>query len=256
MKKRQFVQTHPAFDYSGEPARDYSVSDSHIISCLQGMEALMDIDAYIIDYISQTVLYATRISIIRPEWEKAGGALSVDYFEDLIIPGDLARISEVNAKVYEFLCALPLKQRRGFYFTQDFRVRGGNNKPVLVNHRGTVLELTGNGSPRLTLCINSRPTNDKPGNSYIKVTGSNRVYEYIPAAGAFVEVKTQKLTPKALSVLELAGSGMTEARIARTLGISVHTVKYHKRKIFLQTGTANTAEAVQWMNNQKKLAGR
>ena len=40
------------------------------------------------------------------------------------------------------------------------------------------------------------------------------------------------------------------------LGISLPTVKYHKKKIFARIGVKNTAEAIQWMNNQKKLVKR
>ncbi|MCD8167517.1 MAG: helix-turn-helix transcriptional regulator [Bacteroides sp.] len=256
MKKRHFVQSHPLHDYLEESGKDYSGKDGYLIQSLQAMETVMDLDAYIIDYIGQRVLYATRNSIIRTQWERAGRSLSVDFFEGLILPEDLERISEVNPKVYEFLYNLPVKRRKEMYFTQDFRVWGKNRKPVLINHRGTILDLTESGSLRLTLYINSYPTHDQPGNSYIKLTGSHKVYEYIAASGRFVEVKTQKITSKALAVLELAGSGKSESGIAELLGISVHTVKYHKKKIFAQTGTKNTAEAIQWMNNQKKLSNR
>ncbi|MCD8167518.1 MAG: helix-turn-helix transcriptional regulator [Bacteroides sp.] len=45
-----------------------------------------------------------------------------------------------------------------------------------------------------------------------------------------------------------------EKEIADILGISVNTVKYHKRTILRQLNVSNTAEAVQWMNSQKKLS--
>ena len=44
--------------------------------------------------------------------------------------------------------------------------------------------------------------------------------------------------------------------MAVILGISLPTFKYHKKKIFARIGVKNTAEAIQWMNNQKKLVKR
>lgn len=218
------------------------------------MESMMDIDAYIIDYINDRILYATHNSIVRKLVNKIGNPFkSLDYLDEFIVPEEHSRLSVVNSKVYEFLYSLPLNRRWNLYFTQDYRIKGAYNKSVLINHKGGILDLTNSGALRLTLCINSYPTHDKPGNSYIKMTDTNTVYEYITGSGKFIEVKTQKLTSKALSVLELASNGKSEQQIAYELGISLHTVKYHKKRIFAQTGAKNTAEAIQWMNNQKKL---
>lgn len=71
-----------------------------------------------------------------------------------------------------------------------------------------------------------------------------------------MEVKTQRLTSKAMMILKLASNGKTETEMAGILGISLPTVKYHKKKIFARIGVKNTAEAIQWMNNQKKLVKR
>ena len=59
-----------------------------------------------------------------------------------------------------------------------------------------------------------------------------------------------------MTILKLASNGKTETEIAEILGISIPTVKYHKKKIFARIGVKNTAEAIQWMNNQKKLVKR
>ena len=99
-------------------------------------------------------------------------------------------------------------------------------------------------------------TSDKTGNAYIKMTDTQTVYEFLPSAQKFVEVKNQRLTSKATKVLMLASNGKNEVQIAKELGIFVNTVIYHKKKVFAQLGVKNTAEAIQWMNNQKKLIKR
>ncbi len=128
---------------------------------------------------------------------------------------------------------------------------------ILMNQKVTILDLTNDGVIRLGLCVISYPTTDKPGNAYVKLNDNSAVLQYIPSTHTFVEVKTQRLTPKSMTLLKLASNGKTEAEIAEKLGISIHTVKYHKKKkIFAQIGVKNTAEAIQWMNNQKKLVKR
>jgi len=40
------------------------------------------------------------------------------------------------------------------------------------------------------------------------------------------------------------------------LGISLKTVKYHKRMILRQLNVRNTTEAVQWSNSQKTMTDK
>jgi len=256
---RHFVQSHPFHTFSKEDYTDYSHKDKYFIQCLKAMEDIMDIDAYIIDYVNERVLYATKDSSILREnsYVNSNSFIGLTYFDNTISSEDLPMISVINSKVYEFVYSLPVERRLNLYFTQDFRVKTkGSNKTVLINHRGTVLDLTDKGALRLTLCMNSFPTNEKPGNAYLKLTDTNTIYEFMKSSQKFVEVKTQKLTSQATTVLKLASNGKTESQIADILGISVYTVKYHKKRIFAQLGVKNTAEAIQWMNNQKKMVKR
>jgi DNA-binding CsgD family transcriptional regulator len=52
------------------------------------------------------------------------------------------------------------------------------------------------------------------------------------------------LTPRELEVLALVGEGMSNKTIARKLGISAHTVKYHLEAVFTKLGVRSRAEAV------------
>lgn len=251
-----FVQSHPLHTFDKNDRKDYFQKDQYFIQSLKAMENIMDIDAYIIDYINERILYVTNGSSIlgANKHVDSNSFIEIAYLDEIISHEDLPTISIINSKVYELLYSLPIERRSHFYFTQDFRVktkRGG--KTVLINHRGTVLDLTDEGALRLTLCVNSFPTNDKPGNAYVKMTDTNTIYEFMKSSQKFVEVKTQKLTSQATTVLTLASNGKTETQIADILGISIYTVKYHKKRIFAQLGVKNTAEAIQWMNNQKKM---
>jgi two-component system, NarL family, nitrate/nitrite response regulator NarL len=52
------------------------------------------------------------------------------------------------------------------------------------------------------------------------------------------------LTPREREILGLVGQGMSNKTIARHLGISVHTVKFHLEALFLKLDATSRAEAV------------
>jgi len=57
-------------------------------------------------------------------------------------------------------------------------------------------------------------------------------------------VEESPLTPRETEILTLIGQGMSNKAIARHLGISVHTVKFHLEALFARLGATNRAEAV------------
>ena len=52
------------------------------------------------------------------------------------------------------------------------------------------------------------------------------------------------LTPREIEVLGALGNGLTNKEVARLLGISPHTVKFHIESLFRKLGAASRAEAV------------
>ena len=52
------------------------------------------------------------------------------------------------------------------------------------------------------------------------------------------------LTPREREILALVGRGMSNKSVARHLGISVHTVKFHLEALFDKLGATSRAEAV------------
>lgn len=59
-----------------------------------------------------------------------------------------------------------------------------------------------------------------------------------------------ELSAREFEVLELASAGLTNGHIARTLGVSVHAVKFHLASIYRKLGVANrTAAAVAYLTD-------
>jgi DNA-binding CsgD family transcriptional regulator len=68
---------------------------------------------------------------------------------------------------------------------------------------------------------------------------------HAPAAGfAAVREADELLTPRELEVLGTIGEGLTNKAIARRLGISLHTVKFHVESLFRKLGARTRTEAL------------
>lgn len=68
------------------------------------------------------------------------------------------------------------------------------------------------------------------------------------AEGLYVRMKLARLpsmlTPREAEILTLIAEGMSNKVIARRLGISAHTVKYHLEAVFAKLGVNSRAEAL------------
>lgn len=51
-----------------------------------------------------------------------------------------------------------------------------------------------------------------------------------------------QLSPRQRQITEMIAQGKTEREVARALGISHHTVKTHKRRMFEKTGCVSSLE--------------
>ncbi len=65
-----------------------------------------------------------------------------------------------------------------------------------------------------------------------------------PRNGFHVADDAPALTPREVEILTLVGQGLTNKAIARRLGISVHTVKFHLEALFLKLEATSRAEAL------------
>ena len=62
--------------------------------------------------------------------------------------------------------------------------------------------------------------------------------------GAANDDASPLLTPREAEILTLVGQGMSNKAVARALGISVHTVKFHLEALFAKLDATSRAEAV------------
>jgi DNA-binding CsgD family transcriptional regulator len=65
-----------------------------------------------------------------------------------------------------------------------------------------------------------------------------------PSFDALLEPEQNLLTPREVEVLAAIGNGLSNKAIARQLGISQHTVKFHVESLLRKLGATSRAEAV------------
>ena len=65
-----------------------------------------------------------------------------------------------------------------------------------------------------------------------------------PVFDAIPEPEQNLLTPREVEVLAAIGNGLSNKAVARQLGISQHTVKFHVESLLRKLGAASRAEAV------------
>jgi DNA-binding NarL/FixJ family response regulator len=66
----------------------------------------------------------------------------------------------------------------------------------------------------------------------------------LPGFAAAEEAVPALLTPREIEILAAIGEGMSNKAVARRLGISAHTVKFHLEAIFAKLDVGSRAEAV------------
>lgn len=234
---------------------DKTESMYHYLCMINTIELMSNRKFCIFDIIHSEVLCSSTFDAFWMELTNGKSkCCNSGFYDSVVLEEDKEMLERVNKKWFDFLYLLPAERRQYGYITCDFRIKmRDGSMPILINQKLTPLELTLDGQIRFIMCIMSNSVNKTSGNIYIKMCDTSQVYEFNPGKDKFVEIKGQQLTKRGHEVLELSSKGKTDTQIAVKLGISIDTVKSHKRKIFESLGVTNIKEAIQWLNNQKCL---
>ncbi len=76
----------------------------------------------------------------------------------------------------------------------------------------------------------------------VQVAGGRMVFPFMPLQPGPADLLRQ-LTAREAELLELVAEGRTNAEMARHLGLSVNTVKFHLRNLYVKLGVSNRAQA-------------
>jgi two-component system nitrate/nitrite response regulator NarL len=78
----------------------------------------------------------------------------------------------------------------------------------------------------------------------VRMPGLATAVGFGAAPGFGASEEAPPLTPRETEILTLVGEGMSNKAVARRLGISVHTVKFHLEALFAKLDATSRAEAV------------
>lgn len=124
-----------------------------------------------------------------------------------------------------------------------------------VKERGLPLRIvvyTGNGDPATVrsamalgaagFCHKAEPP-ERLLDVCASVAAGRMAFPYVDV-GAINDDPMDQLTARERELLNALASGRTNAQLARVLGISVHTVKFHLKNLYDKLGVLNRAQAV------------
>jgi two-component system nitrate/nitrite response regulator NarL len=122
---------------------------------------------------------------------------------------------------------------------------GGSTPPPEAE--APVLALTDGPAPEWLAGVLSRGVGQEQLDAGLRAVAAGLVVRgpgASPVAGFRAAEDFPTLTPREVEVLSLVGQGLTNKAVARRLGISVHTVKFHLEALFLKLEATSRAEAV------------
>lgn len=253
MKHKQMNRSNLIY-HAHKSFNDYTkkTDDSFSIDFLRALNNLTNNVFYIFDYTRDKLIYSDNlIQFLEHKFTLTNQGYQ--FYENCVHPEDLELLAKVKDEAFDFFYKLKQDQKKHVTIMYDIRLKEISGKYILVNHHLTPLNLTDDGRIAQALCLICPTCNQHPGNTYIRLLHSKKVYEYNPKFNRFIENKQQNLTPQQSYILELFSKGYTESQVAEESDISVNTVKSHKKELFKKLGLTNISAVLQWFNNHKKL---
>lgn len=234
----------------GDP--DKVADDSYEIDLLRALNNLTNNVHYIFDYTRDKLIYPDKLILFFghkfPLTDQG-----YRFYEICVHPDDFGMLVKMNRKASDFFYNLQQEQKRYISVTYDIRMKEIGGKYILVNHHLTPLKLDDDGRIIQSICQICLSCSQKPGNVFIRLTHARKVFEYDSELDRIRENKHQKLTSRQISILEKFAQGYTEAEVAEQFGLSINTVKYHKKDMFKKLGINNLTQLLQWVNGLKNI---
>jgi DNA-binding CsgD family transcriptional regulator len=200
---------------------------------------------YLVDYYKRSFLYVSDNPIFlcgyTPEQVLRYGYL---FYLKNVPEDDLEMLLKINEAGFLFFRQLPPEDRLKYSISYDFNLIQPEGNLMLINHKLKPLLLDRDNNPWIALCLVSISPNSEPGNVRFKSRELKKFYNLNIESAAWVETESAKLNKREKEVLILSAQGLTMEEIASKAFISLDTVKFHKRNIFLKLNVKSVSEAI------------
>ena len=222
---------------------DYNLWQKNRISLLHMAEmsrsCIFTVDVYrgVYDYASDMFedIFGIDQSILR-NIDRQG-----DVIQERIHPDDRKTLLDLQIRHSRFIYSLPPEERNDFRTIYQCRMRNKEGLYVNITSRQQVLETDRKGKAWIIMGIIELSSDQTPADRVKCAVLNLKTGKFFNPYAAAME---QALTERELEILSLIRQGYLSKEIASNLGISIHTVNNHRKKILEKLNADNAMEAV------------
>lgn len=162
-----------------------------------------------------------------------------------LIPAEDRRLlQKVYADIFSFYQRVPLEEKGLYRYDFNYRLQRADFRLISVMQQTLFLQTSPTGFPLIELSVVTDFSTYKS-NAVVQL----QIFKlqdgsYKSIAFNQYDESLDKLTEREKEVLGLISQGLTDKEIADQIGISLHTVKTHRKNVLTKTSSRNTAEAV------------
>ena len=166
----------------------------------------------------------------------------------LIHPDDINFVIEAEQKTIDKILEIGKEYILSLKSNYCFRMKTASGKYELFHHQAIHTRLTSNGDILEAINIHTNIQHLTSKNNYsvlISGIGSRNDFHHIETSyKQKLPDATETLTKREIEVLILIAKGLSSTEIAKTLGLSNHTIIRHRKNIIKKTNTKNSAELI------------
>lgn len=163
-----------------------------------------------------------------------------------LVPEDLNIQASIHPFMVDYLNKLPPEERPMHKFSFTSRITQKSGKELNLLQNNFFLKWDADGQPLLKMITFTDISAYKKSTDvvfYVTKIGIDGKNEIV-LQRCFSRDVDVRLTSRELIVIEAAASGLSNLAIAREMGISLHTVKNHKKNILHKLGCSNTSQMI------------
>ncbi|MDR3140872.1 MAG: LuxR C-terminal-related transcriptional regulator [Tannerellaceae bacterium] len=224
-----------------------------MIDSFDAISRLVCKSLYVIDYYKKKFLYVSTNPLFLCGYS-AEEVLKLDYLFYLkhVPEQEQVMLTEINRAGFEFYGKIPIEGKLDYTISYNFHLMT-DKKEILINHKITPICLADDGKIWLAACIVSLPTQNMTENIEIHKINEATTWKYSLESHSWTEKKGINLSERERDILSLSAQGYIMKDIADRLCLSLDTIKFHKRNLFVKLEVKSITEAIAFAQNHKLI---
>lgn len=234
------------------PEREYQKVDL-LVDVFNAISRTTYQSLYIIDYYKKNFLYVSDNPLFlcgctAKEVQQAGYMFYLDHVPEQ----EQAMLIEINKAGFDFYNKIPHTERLKYTISYNFHLLNGKKK-ILVNHKLTPIQLTGDGKIWLAACVVSLSSREVVGNIEMRKLDYANFWKYSLEGHRWSEQEAMTLNEREKDILQLSAQGYAMNEIADKICLSLDTIKFYRKRLFEKLEAKNIMEAVAFATNHKLI---